>query len=120
VIPFTFVAVSFPCTIERAKIRNVKVPDAQKIAVSFINERKHLIPRHTRDFQRLVYLIKAHTVLNFANRNLEDKDITANQTDVEAGIQLYSAVCESNELGLDPATYETWTTVIRTTTRTSD
>jgi hypothetical protein len=23
-------------------------------------------------------------------------------------------------LGLDPATYETWTTVIRTTTRTSD
>jgi hypothetical protein len=100
--------------IHAANIRYVKIPSAEKIGNDFIAERLHLSPRHTRDFPRLLYLIKANAVLNFANRGLDaNHDITVNDTDIQVGKKLYAAICESNELGLDPSTYEIWTTIIQ-------
>lgn len=99
--------------IKRANIRNIKVPFACQIADEFLKERPHVIPRHSRDYPRLMSLIKAHALLNFANRNLdENRDITATETDAEVGKQLYKAICESNELGLDPQSYDLWMNII--------
>jgi ABC-type dipeptide/oligopeptide/nickel transport system ATPase component len=99
--------------IERAKIRNIKIPKAGSIAENFLKAKKHLAPRHMRDFPRLLYLIKAHAVLNFANRTFNDKDITVNDNDIDAGMKLYEQIANSNELGLDPATHDFLTSVLQ-------
>jgi hypothetical protein len=101
-------------TIEHAHIRNVVIPNAPEVTEDFLNEHAVLLPRHTRDLPRLMSLIKASAVLNFSNRNFnKDHDITTNETDVAVGKELYRAVAESNEIGLDPATHDVWTDIIQ-------
>lgn len=105
-------------------IYDVVIPDQEKIAEDFIKSKKHLHPRHMRDFGRLLNLIKYWAILNCEKRELietveireKDKDnndlplrygkiIKSNDTDREVGFILYQSICASNELGVSPEVY---------------
>mgnify|MGYP001042692884 CR=1 FL=1 len=97
--------------IKEASIKDVIISNSEEIAESFIRERK-LNPRHMRDFQRLLRLIKYWALLNFHNRKREGDMIYSNQIDVEVAYILYSKICEANEMGISPEIYEIYHRVI--------
>jgi len=94
--------------IKEAKIGNIIIPVELRefIYQQFMEDHKHLIPRHQRDISRLLALIKAHALLNFMYKKRVDNNIIAEREDVEAGFKLYYAVSEANELGLPPEIYD--------------
>lgn len=91
--------------IKAAQIKNVIIPDADKIAEDFIAKRK-LNPRHMRDFPRLLRLIKYWTLLNFYNRQRQGDSLIASELDKEVAFILYGKICESNELSISPEILE--------------
>ncbi len=94
--------------IKNADIQNIILPNAKEICERFLVYRENLIPRHQRDFPRLIALIKAHALLNLYQREIvnKGKTIIANETDVQAGFQLYEEVVAPQELGVSPEVLE--------------
>jgi hypothetical protein len=100
--------------IKAAHIYEVLIDDSESVCKRFLNEHTHLIPRHQRDFPRLIALIKGHALLNYSNRELiNDHTIKANQEDVNAGFNLYNRVAKPNEIGLSPHVYDIYQKVIK-------
>jgi len=102
--------------LKAAMIHEVVIPNEEAIYQRFIKQHRRLAPRHQRDFPRILSLIKAHALLNFAHRaRLEgnDRAIIATEEDQEAAFNLYSRIAESNELGLAPEIYELFTQVLK-------
>jgi hypothetical protein len=67
-----------------------------------------LVPRHQRDIGRLLALIKANALLNFAFRKREGDAIIVNDSDIESGFRLYYGIAEANELGLPPEIFRVY------------
>ncbi len=100
--------------IRDAKINQVVIENQEEIYGRFLSQRQRLAPRHQRELPRILSLIKAHALLNFAHRERRSEaTIIANQDDVEAGFTLYNKIAESNELGLSPQVYDIYESVIR-------
>jgi hypothetical protein len=100
--------------IQESQIQQVVVEDTEAIYERFRNLHKRLAPRHQRDISRILALVKAHALLNWAHRERRSKEaIVANSEDVEAGFWLYGLVAKANEMGLAPQLYEIWDTVLR-------
>jgi len=111
--------------VKSSGIYDVVIPDQEKIAEDFIASKKHLHPRHMRDFGRLLNLIKYWALLNCKRRKILDnhveipvqdgqgndlepkigKIIESNDIDREVGFILYQSICASNELGVSPEVY---------------
>lgn len=90
--------------IRQTGIRNVIIPNHEKdVCERFLKEHPYLMPRHQRDFPRIMSLIKAHALLNcFKRQRINEDTIIANQTDINTGFELYRSIQLSNELGLSP------------------
>ena len=90
--------------VRQGGIKEIIIPDNGKAVFDrFIKDHKHLMPRHQRDFPRIFSFIKAHALLNCFNRQKVSEDtILADQTDIDAGIQLYKGIEQANEMGLSP------------------
>jgi hypothetical protein len=107
--------------IKNANIQHVILPEdlRRTLYEKFIEDHPALTPRHQRDFPRLIALVKAWALFNFANRKHlqtpEGTSIEATETDLMNAYALYREISESNELGLPPEIYELWTKVIRPT-----
>lgn len=90
-------------------IADIIIPDEGKVALDFISSKKHLQPRHMRDFGRLLSLIKYWALLNNWTRQKEETEngriVYANQIDVDIGFILYNTICDANEFGLSPEVY---------------
>jgi hypothetical protein len=100
--------------IRDAGIQEIVIPDQDDILRRFLKGREHLAPRHQRDLPKIVALVKAHAMLNWAYRNrVNPSTIEANLEDVEAGFWLYGLVAEANELGLSPQVYEMYRDIIK-------
>ncbi|MCD6446154.1 hypothetical protein J7L49_05165 [Candidatus Bathyarchaeota archaeon] len=93
--------------VRRENIKYVKIPEElrAKIYNQFLEDHKHLIPRHQRDISRLLAIIKGFALLNFMHREKIEDTIIVNDEDVEVGFRLYYQVSEANELGLSPEIY---------------
>jgi len=93
--------------VKRANVKFVKIPEElrAKIYDQFLEDHKHLIPRHQRDISRLLAVIKGHALLNHNHRERVEDTIIVNEEDVAAGFRLYYQVSEANELGLSPEIY---------------
>ena len=76
----------------------------------FIEDRVELEPRHTRDFQHIIALVKAHALNNLWTRRTEETKqgikVFAEQTDIDAISKLYGEIAASNKAGLPPYVYE--------------
>jgi len=102
--------------IRNAMIREVLIPSEEDIYRRFISQHPKLAPRHQRDFPRILALIKASALWNFAHRKRpegNDRTIIANKEDEEEAFKLYRVIAESNELGLAPEVYEVYTQVLK-------
>ncbi|MBM3291686.1 hypothetical protein FJY84_03305 [Candidatus Bathyarchaeota archaeon] len=102
--------------VQRAHITQILIQtdDMNYLKERFLKSHPRLLPRHQRDFPRLVGLIKSLALLNFQNRQkTEWHRIIANRMDVEEGLKLYSMVSDANETGLTPEIYEMWKKVIK-------
>lgn len=99
--------------IYKQNIRDVVIEDWRKVCKLFLEEHENPIPRHMRDFPRLMGLIKSHALLNcFSRKKLPDGRILATKEDIKAGFELYNEVGKPNELGLSPECYRIYITVI--------
>jgi len=88
--------------IRQAKVKNIKIAEQEKIEQRFLADNKVLKPRHARDIGRLIALIKIFTLLNVWFRERDGDTILANDDDIDEGFKAWSAVSESQELGLPP------------------
>ena len=96
-----------------AKIREIMVPSEDELYERFTAKHVRLNPRHQRDISRIVGLIKAHALLNWAQRETSTPgQIKANEEDIEAGFNLYELIAKPNELGVPPQVYEIYENVI--------
>jgi hypothetical protein len=104
--------------VRTARIQHILIPEDLKIEIHqhFLEDHKHLAPRHQRDLKRLYNLVQAHALLNYSTRTTVDTEkgrcIEANRTDVLEGYALYRYIAESNELNLTPETFEIWRDLI--------
>ena len=100
--------------IKQADVRNVNIENPEALCARFLEDHNHVIPRHQRDFPRLIALIKAFALLNYAHRErLSNGNIKASQEDVDAGFKLYHKVASPNELGISPSVWEIYQEVIK-------
>ena len=98
--------------IRESGIKDVIIEDIEKVLEYFEKDKKHLIPRHQRDFPRLLGLIKAHALLNWACRERNGDKIIAEEEDIEAAFKLYSQLAKPNQYGLSPQIYEIYEKVV--------
>lgn len=99
--------------IRASRITDVVISDWRDILERYRAKRPHLSPRTQRDWPRLLYLVKAHALLNcFQRVKIDDHTIMAEDRDVEAAFGLYEQVATPNELGLSPETYRIYQEVI--------
>ena len=95
--------------VKKARIREINMApeDSEYLKSEFLKRHAVMIPRHSRDFPRLIALAKAHALLNLWHRRTENADvIQVNRDDVEIALKLYDSISEANELGLAPALLE--------------
>jgi hypothetical protein len=102
--------------IAELKVAEIIVPDPDKIFQKFVESRRILKPRHSRDAGRIMALIKVLALLNHMHRKVERSGewitIYASEKDVEVAFQLYGQVAEPQELNLSPFVYEVYKQVI--------
>jgi hypothetical protein len=95
--------------LKEAKIRDVIIPEPLKLVIGKLWDDNHpeKIPRHVRDLDRFLSLVKARALLNFAIRPQEsDNRIVAVEEDVTEITALYKEIADANELGIAPQVYE--------------
>lgn len=111
--------------IKDADISDVKIPKelADALYQQFLKDHNYLVPRHQRDLKRLIALIKAHALLNFHNRQQTNymrvgcgvkKLVITTQTDIDAGLELYKTISESNEKGVTPEVLDIYQSIFST------
>jgi hypothetical protein len=91
--------------IKDAHIREITLTpdDSAFLKEEFLKRNQFLVPRHMRDFPRLIALAKAHALLNYAHRRTEKPDILeANRRDIQIALDLYDNISVANELGIPP------------------
>ncbi len=100
-------------SIRATGIRDVIIPDWERVLEEYEKDRKFLSPRAQRDWPRLLYLIKGFALYNCFHRSRTDNSIYANKDDIQAALKLYEELSKSNELGLSPETYRIYEKVIQ-------
>lgn len=93
---------------------NVVIRDYSILEAEF-NKKGNLESRDMRSAKRLVSLIKAMALLNFWFREI-DKDtrtIYANEDDIKSGLELWSFVSETQNIGISPFAFDIFNKVIK-------
>src|SRR5207245_796412 len=101
--------------IKNAGLRDVLIPGPlkDKIKKEWTISHPHSIPRHTRDLDRLLSLVKAAALLSWRTReSTGDGRVKAVQVDVDEAFSIYKEIAEANELGLAPQIFEIYKQVI--------
>ncbi len=102
-------------SIRDAHIREITLTpdDSVYLKEQFLKRNPFLVPRHMRDFPRLISLAKAHALLNYMHRRTENPDIIeAKRRDLEIALELYDKIAEANELGIPPQLLDWYRAVI--------
>ncbi len=87
-------------------INSVIIKDYRKVLARFKELNPRLAPRSQRDIAHLSSLIKAVAMLNAPQRMDSTGDIIANDSDIEAGFNLWKSICRTQTIGVPPATYD--------------
>lgn len=87
-------------------IHSVIIPDPEKVSQKFYSITKTLAPRNQRDIGYLASIIKAVAMLNADSRMDENRNVIANDSDIEEGFRLWEAIAETQGSGITPAAQE--------------
>jgi len=98
--------------IKAAGIRDVRIPDPEKVAKRFIESKQTLKPRHVRDIARIIDIIKTRALLNLFHRKRDGDVIEASEEDVEEAFRLYEKISTAQELGVPPYVLRVYEEVI--------
>ena len=102
--------------IAELKVAEIIVPEPEKIFKRFIESRRILKPRHSRDAGRLMALIKILALLNYMHRKVERNGdrltVYASEKDVDAAFELWDQIAEPQEYNLSPFVLEVFKQVI--------
>ncbi|MFW5884822.1 MAG: toprim domain-containing protein [Patescibacteria group bacterium] len=99
--------------VRNEEIKEVRLHDKEAIEKAFLKNKKSYKPRHQRDINRLISIVKSIALLNLWFREKDENGflITA-QEDIESALKLWEKVEESQELNLPPYIYEIYKSVI--------
>jgi hypothetical protein len=102
--------------VKNSGVHDVEIPQELKNRIHNDWEAKHPnpIPRHIRDMDRFLSLVKARALLNWRLRQSAGSGrILAEAEDLEEASTLYAEISEANELGLAPQVFEIFRQVIQ-------
>lgn len=100
--------------IARAKIKDVKITNQEELKRIFLKEKEMLKPRHQRDIDRLIKIIKTFAILNFWFREREGDVIISSETDIREGVNIWEKIAESQDYNLPPFVLELYKEIILT------
>ena len=89
--------------IKRKEVGDIIVPNPEEILRRFNDRFKKAKPRHMRDADHLMNLIKAATLLNVWHRQRPDGLIVAKQSDIDQVFELWGKLIESQDMNVPPA-----------------
>jgi len=98
--------------IKQEGVKEIIIKSSEKIEETFLNERRVLKPRDTRDASRLISLIKAFALLNLWFRERSGSTIIANEDDISEALEIWNKISESQELGIPPYIYNIYREVL--------
>lgn len=98
--------------IKLENIKEIKLPNHEKIVERFFANNKLLKPRHQRDIKRLTSLIKSSALINLWWRDKTGTTITANDQDIEQAFKIWESISVSQELNLPPYIYKIYQEII--------
>jgi Toprim-like len=89
--------------IKREQVDNIIVPNPDEIVRRFNSKFKTPKPRHMRDMNHLMSLIKVTALLNVWYRRQPDGLIVAKQTDIDQVFDLWGRLIEAQDMNVPPA-----------------
>jgi 5S rRNA maturation endonuclease (ribonuclease M5) len=89
--------------ITRENVDDIIIPTPEDILKRFNDRFKKAKPRHMRDAEHLMNLIKAVALLNVWHRRQPDGMIVAKQSDIDQVFELWGKLIESQEMNIPPA-----------------
>ncbi len=89
--------------IKREQVDDIIVPNPEDIMRRFNDRFKKAKPRHMRDADHLMNLIKAATLLNVWHRRQPDGMIVASQSDIDQVFELWGRLIESQDMNVPPS-----------------
>jgi 5S rRNA maturation endonuclease (ribonuclease M5) len=89
--------------IKREHIDDIVVPNPDEIVRRFNAKFKTPKPRHMRDMNHLMCLIKTTALLNIWYRRSSDGMIMANQSDIDQVFELWGRLIEAQDMNVPPA-----------------
>lgn len=94
------------------RIDNIKISDPDMVRTAFQETVGTWQPRHTRDINKLLNLIKAIALLNPWHRQKDDGSYEANESDIKSGVELWRSVSEAQRFGINPFVLDFYKTYI--------
>lgn len=92
--------------IKNLNINSVIIPDYEKVSKRFYGITKILAPRNQRDIGYVASIIKAVAMLNANSRMDVNRNVVANDSDIEEGFRLWESIAETQGSGITPAVQE--------------
>jgi hypothetical protein len=87
--------------IKAAGVDDIYIPNVEAVEKRFLAMVGKAKPRHSRDIDHLLKLVKAIALLNLWHRRTGDK-VIANQSDVDQAFELWEAISDSQDLNIPP------------------
>jgi hypothetical protein len=97
--------------IKAAEVDDIYIPNVEAIEQRFLAMVGKAKPRHSRDIDRLLKLVKAAALLNLWHRLVGDK-VVAQQVDVDQAFELWGAISDSQESNVPPVLSDLYNNVI--------
>ena len=88
--------------IREENVQHIIILDHKAIQDRFVKTIGPMKPRHQRDIDHLMQLIKAIALLNVWSRRDTNGNIVANSDDIDRGFDLWSGIFESQNLNVSP------------------
>ena len=98
--------------IKREQVDNIIVPNPDEIVRRFNSKFKTPKPRHMRDMNHLMSLIKVTALLNIWYRRVPDGLVVANQDDIDQVFELWGRLIEAQDMNVPPAVMTIYKTYI--------
>jgi hypothetical protein len=102
--------------IAELRVAEIIVPEPEKVFQKFVEGRRVLKPRHSRDVGRLMALIKVLALLNYNHRRIEKSGeriiIYASEKDIDSAFKIWGQISEPQEYNLSPFVLQVFRQVI--------
>ncbi len=101
------------CTIKNEGIKDIKIVNSEYVESLFLSDKAILKPRHQRDINRFLALIKMSALLNVWYRERQGDIIVATKEDIDNAYEIWKDLSKTQEYNIPPYVYNFFEEVIR-------